>query len=84
MKSLFIWENYEYLLTKIKNLIRSITNNSDDYDLKYMKIKFTSDDSLLLKKMLELHNMVIIVGSVFREDSKFYLQDFLDEFLYKL
>ena len=49
-----------------------------------MKIKFTSDDSLLLKKMLELHNMVIIVGSVFREDSKFYLQDFLNEFLYKL
>ena len=49
-----------------------------------MKIKFTSDDSLFLKKMLELHNMVIIVGSVFREDNKFYLQDFLDEFLYKL
>ena len=48
-----------------------------------MKIKFTSDYSLFLKKMLELHNMVIIVGSVFREDNKFYLQDFLDEFLDK-
>ena len=41
----------------MKDLIRSITNllrnsrlnNSDDYDKKYMKMKFNSDDDLLLK-----------------------------------
>ena len=31
-------------MNKIKDLIKSITNNSDNYDEKYMKIKFNSDD----------------------------------------
>ena len=35
---------------KIRDLIRSITKNLDDYDEKYMKIKFSSDDKLPLKK----------------------------------
>ena len=30
-------------------MIRSITNNSDNYDEKYMTIKFNSDDILPLK-----------------------------------
>ena len=45
-----ILKKYEELWTKIRDLIRSITNNSDNYDEKYMKIKFNSDDDLLLKK----------------------------------
>ena len=28
----------------MRDLIRSITKNSDDYDKKYMKINFNSDD----------------------------------------
>ena len=31
---------------KPKFQIRIITNNSDDYDEKYMKIRFNSDDDL--------------------------------------
>ena len=42
-----------------KDLFRSINNKSDDYDEKYMKIKFNSDDDLPLKKTLELHNIII-------------------------
>ena len=37
----------------IKDFIRLITNNSDSYDEKHMKIKFNSDDALSLKKILE-------------------------------
>ena len=33
-------KKYEELWNKIKYLIRLITNNSDTYDEKYMKIKF--------------------------------------------
>ena len=36
-------KRYEELWSKIRGLIRSITKNSDDYDEKYMKIKFNSD-----------------------------------------
>ena len=48
-----------------------------------MKIKLNSDD-LSLKKIKELHNMVIVVRFVFHEDNKYYLQVFLDECLHKL
>ena len=69
---------------KIKDLIRSINNNSDDYDAVYMKIKFNSDDDLLLRKTLELHNIIMIARSVFHEGNKYYLQIFLDKCLQKL
>ena len=41
---------YKELWHKIKDLIRSITNNSDKYDEKCMKIKFNSDNNLSLQK----------------------------------
>ena len=43
-------KKYEELRKKIRYLIRSITNNSDDSDEKYMKIKSDLEDSLPLKK----------------------------------
>ena len=55
------------LWNKIRDLIRSITNNSSNNDEKYMKIKFNSDDDLPLIKMLELYSMVIVVRSIFTE-----------------
>ena len=56
---------YEALWNKIRDITTSITNNSDNYHQKYMKIKFNSDDNLSLKRTLELHNMVIVVRSIF-------------------
>ena len=49
-----------------------------------MKIKFSSDEDLTLKKTLELHNIVVLVRSVFHEGNNYYPQVFLDECLYKL
>ena len=49
-----------------------------------MKIKFHSDDYLLLNKPLEFHNMTITIRSVFEEDGKLYPQVFLDDTLYEL
>ena len=49
------YNKYEEMWSKIRDLIRSITNNSDDdYDEKYMKSKFNSDKDLPLNKMLLL------------------------------
>ena len=67
----------------MRNLIKSKTNNSDDYDEKHIKIKYNSDDVLSLKKTLELCSIIIVVRVVFHEDNKYYPQDFLDECLYK-
>ena len=59
-------KKYEKLWKKIRDLSKSITNNFDSYDEKYMNIKLNSNDDLPLKKMLELHNMVILVNFKFR------------------
>ena len=71
------------LWTKFRDLIRPITNDFDDYNKKYVKIKFNSDDNILLKKTLELHKMVIILRSVFHEDNKYYPQVFLVKCFHK-
>ena len=47
-------------------------------------MKFNSDDNLPLNKPLKFHNLTVIVRSVFKEDSKYYPQIFLDECLYEL
>ena len=49
-----------------------------------MKVKFNSDDNLPLNKILKLHNITIVIKSVFQEDGKYYPQVFLDECLNKL
>ena len=45
---------------EIRDLISSITKNSDDYDEKYMKIKFNSDGELPLNKTIKIRSMVIV------------------------
>ena len=52
-------KKHKELWNKIRDLIRSITNNSDNYDEKSVK------------KMLELYNMVIFVRSVLHESTRF-------------
>ena len=41
-------KKYEELWNKMRDIIRSKTNNSDDYYEKYMKIEFSSNDNLPL------------------------------------
>ena len=79
-----IIKKYEELWSKIRDLIRSITKNSNDYDEKYMKIKLNLDDELPLNKTIEIPTMTIVVRAVFHENNKYYPQVFLDECLYEL
>ena len=60
----------EELWIKIRDLIRSLTKNSDDYDEKYMKIKFNSDDELTLNKTIEIPSFIIFVRAVFHENKR--------------
>ena len=68
----------------MKDSIRLITKNLDDYDKKYMKIKFNSDNELSLNKTIEIPTMKIVVRAVFHENNKYYPYVFLDECLYKI
>ena len=77
-------KKYEELWIKIRDLMRSITKNSDDYYEKYMKIKFNSDNEVPLNKTIEFPKMTIVFIAVFHENNKYYPQVFYDECLYKL
>ena len=77
-------KDYKELWSKIRDLIRLITKNSDDYNEKQMKLKFNSDDKLPLNKTIEITSMIIALRAVFHENNKYQSQVFLDECLYKL
>ena len=76
---------YTKLWDEIKYHIQTINSGkSGECKKDYMRIKFNSDDDLPLNKILKLHNLTIIVRSVFEEDGKYYPQAFLDECLYEV
>ena len=58
-------KKYEEQWTKIRYIVRSTSNDSDDYGKQYMKIKFNSDDNLPLKKTLELYSVIAVLGLFF-------------------
>ena len=61
----------EKLCCKTRDLIMSITKNSDDYDEKYIKIKFNLDNELPQNKTIDIPSMIIVVRAVFYEISKY-------------
>lgn len=75
-------KKYGLLWKKIKDLFGSTCNSSNNYNQKYMKIRFNSDDDLPLLPMMVFK--IRFFRSVFHEGNKYYPQMFLDEYLYKL
>ena len=79
-KSKEVLKKYNELWDGIKNKIETINggktskHGSAEYGKDFMKIKFDSDDDLPLKKTLKLHNMTIVVRSVFEVKANFIHQ----------
>ena len=71
-----IMKKIDKLWTEKRKLLRSKTDNSEDYDEKYTKIKFNFNDGLSLNKTLQLPNIIIVVRAVFHENNKYYPQSF--------
>ena len=55
-----------------KNQIEKMNDKEGDYGNDFMEMKFNSDDTLPLNKILKLHNLTIVVRCVFQEDNKYY------------
>ena len=66
-------KNYE---KKIRDLIKPVTNNSDNNNKKYMKINFNSDDDSPVNKTREIYDMIMVATSVLHEDNKYFPQFF--------
>ena len=71
-------------LEKIRAKIEENTGDIVQYDKDYMKIKFESNDNLPTDNIVNMHQVTIIIRSVFAQNGKFYPQLFLDDALYEL
>ena len=69
---------------RIKAKIEENTDSIVQDDKDYMKIKFESNDNLPTDNTVNMHQVTIIIRSVFAQNGKFYPQLFLDDALYKL
>ena len=79
------------VLRKFANIWKSIRTKIEEnrggivqYDQDYMKIKFESNDNLPIDNIVNMHQVTIIIRSVFAQNGKFYPQLFLDDALYEL
>ena len=62
-----IRKRYAKMWIEIRDLIRWMTKNLDDYDKKYMKLKFNLDDELPLNKKIEPFTASWLVGLFVRK-----------------
>ena len=79
------------ILRKFANIWKSIrakieenTGGIVQYDKNYMKIKFESNDNLPTDNIINMHQVTIIIRSVFAQNGTFYPELFLDDALYEL
>ena len=78
-------KKYEKIWEDVKKEIETINDGQKiEYEKDYMKIRFKSNDDLLLNKPIKLRLLTMIIGCVVSEDDKFYPQLFLDDALYEL
>ena len=84
----FWWCN---VLRKLANIWKSTrakieenTGGIVQYDKDCMKIKFESNDNLSTDNIVNMHQVTIIIRSIFAQNSKLYPQLFLDDALYEL
>ena len=54
------------------------------YDKGYSRIKFESNDNLPIDNAVNMHQVTIIIRSIFVQNGKFYPQLSLDDALYEL
>ena len=79
-------QKHQEVFDGIKEIIKKINDYSQPikYDDNYIKIKFNTDDTISLNKILYFPTITIIIRSVTQKDGKYYPQLFLDECLHEV
>ena len=75
---------YIELGKEIKSSINKIAHSKfSDFNKDYVVIRFDSDDTLPLNKMVKIKSLAIVIRSVLDCDGGYYPQIFLDDCLYE-
>ena len=77
-------KRYDDVFNRIMSKIWKIDDDWLEYTKDCIKIKFSSDDNLLLNEPLRFYNMTVTIRCVISEVNKLYPQVFLDGALYSL
>ena len=72
-----VLRKYSEVWNGIKDCIEKINDEkSGEYDKDFMKIKFNSDDNILLNKQLNFPTITVIIRNIFETDGKYFPQTF--------
>ena len=77
-----VLKKYEGVWSGTKDQIKKTNNGKlGKYEKDYMKIKFNSDDSLPLNKILKFCMLIIVIRNIFEKNGKYYPGVCLDDCL---
>ena len=79
-----VLKKYDQVFSGIKHHIGKISGDEIVYDSDYDKIKFLTDDSLPLGKLIHFPAITIAIRCVFKQDGIYYPQVYLDDALYQI
>ena len=79
-----VLKRYDQVFSGIKHHIKKIDDKEVSYNNDYDKIKFLSDDSLPLNKLIYFPTIAVVIRCVFKQNGVFYPQVYLDDCLYQI
>ena len=79
-----VLRNFANIWQSIRAKIEENTDGIVQCYKDYMKIKFKSNDNLPTNNIINMHQVTIIIRSMFAQNGKFFPQLFLDDALYEL
>ena len=75
---------YDQVFSGIKYHINKIDSVEVNFITDYDKIRFLSDDSLPLNKLIYFPTLTIVIRCIFKQNGVFYRQVYLDDCLYQI
>ena len=79
-----VTNKWNQVFDPIKYHIKKISNEEVNFNDGFNKIKFISDDSLRLNKLIHVPTFTVVIRCVFKQGDLFYPQIYLDDALYQL
>ena len=77
-------KKYDQVFSGIKHHIKKVDDSEFVYNTGNDKIKFLTDDSLPLNKLIYFPTITIVSRCVFKENGVFYPQVYLDDCLHQI
>ena len=79
-----VLKKYDQVFFGIKNHVKKIDDGEVNYSADYDKIKFLSENSLPLNKLIYFTTLAVVIRCVFKQNGVFYPQVYLHDCFYQI